>query len=652
MADHPHLKCSISSAQRHVLGAAVDVEVSITASEEDIALLPWGTPFDELENDAFEVIFDGRTLEYDGVRVKRGGLTPEDYIVVPAGETMRQTVDLTQAYPFEHSGRYQLRLRAHGQIVVGGTSGPTPESARDVLMESEAIDIELVGDGPPRETTGRLARQADHGTAFELLGGADVLSLPWQPRAPTIEGGTTAQRAAVMAAHNGAFSLAHSALDLMVEPAPVTYWFGSIPPLYETVKRTLTEIVGLLGNITVTYVVGGPLCKTNIFAYTYYGVPKIWLCAMFFSAGYSGLDSQIGVVIHESSHVISGTNDTCYGPQEAAKLAASEPELAVRNADNYEYYSENLWTVIWQPAIGSMLQNAVMPSVALNNQGEIILLCRLASENVLCCWQGRLSENQGITVVATANYDKGDQVAVAMNGDVVVDLHIGQGGDGHFYLVGDSSSGAVKWPSGGGTKYDKGGQISAAMDTTRVFDFHESGKQSHYYWVGVLTGSPANAIKWSSEGPVKYDTGAQIAVATDQRGNLIEVHRGPENSQDHFVSVGTLLPDGVSIKWGVLGQRYDKGDGPVTVTSDQRGHFVEVHRTRDDGWFHAGFWTGTSVQVRPSLQFATGLYQGAPPSVAIDGAGNVVLALELAGKQITCQRGLLNLPTIQIEDMV
>lgn len=50
-----------------------------------------------------------------------------------------------------------------------------------------------------------------------------------------------------------------------------------------------------------------------------------------------------GTLIHESSHFDAngGTQDFVYGQTDAKSLAQSDPDDAVFNADNHEYFAEN-----------------------------------------------------------------------------------------------------------------------------------------------------------------------------------------------------------------------------------------------------------------------------------------------------------------------
>ena len=84
-------------------------------------------------------------------------------------------------------------------------------------------------------------------------------------------------------------------------------------------------------------------CVKQQYAHAFPGFKcKIHLCALFWSAPWSGLDSKPGVIVHELSHEVLRGGDFRYSVAKAEKLAVNFPWLAVRNADNYEYFAESL----------------------------------------------------------------------------------------------------------------------------------------------------------------------------------------------------------------------------------------------------------------------------------------------------------------------
>ena len=69
---------------------------------------------------------------------------------------------------------------------------------------------------------------------------------------------------------------------------------------------------------------------------------KIHFQPTFWKAPYSGLNSKPGTIVHELSHEVLRGGDIAYGIDNAKRLAAVLPWIAVRNADNYEYFAESL----------------------------------------------------------------------------------------------------------------------------------------------------------------------------------------------------------------------------------------------------------------------------------------------------------------------
>lgn len=63
----------------------------------------------------------------------------------------------------------------------------------------------------------------------------------------------------------------------------------------------------------------------------------------FFSKSTTGPDSQMGIVIHELTHLVGvGLKPEVYGIQKSKTLAVNEPAKARNNSDSFEYYVEDL----------------------------------------------------------------------------------------------------------------------------------------------------------------------------------------------------------------------------------------------------------------------------------------------------------------------
>jgi peptidyl-Lys metalloendopeptidase len=53
-------------------------------------------------------------------------------------------------------------------------------------------------------------------------------------------------------------------------------------------------------------------------------------------------DNPLGVVVHELTHLFAATEDHVYGRTECKQLAISNHTEARENADNFEYYCEDV----------------------------------------------------------------------------------------------------------------------------------------------------------------------------------------------------------------------------------------------------------------------------------------------------------------------
>ena len=132
---------------------------------------------------------------------------------------------------------------------------------------------------------------------------------------------------------------AHSATNVS---ARYSTWFGAVNATrYTTGKNHFDAIQAAFATKPITVDCG---CKKTYYAYVYPTQPyKIYVCKAFWSAPVTGTDSRAGTLIHEMSHfnVVAGTDDHVYGQSGAKSLAISNPDNALDNADNHEYFSEN-----------------------------------------------------------------------------------------------------------------------------------------------------------------------------------------------------------------------------------------------------------------------------------------------------------------------
>lgn len=119
-------------------------------------------------------------------------------------------------------------------------------------------------------------------------------------------------------------------------------WFGTAPvkPVEERLRRILAALEA--GRPYDTACEQPRSCQGSVAAYAQPRTGAMGFCARFFRMPDTGLDSRFGTVVHEVSHLVADTEDIAYGPRRAEALARENPGLALRNADNYQYFVESL----------------------------------------------------------------------------------------------------------------------------------------------------------------------------------------------------------------------------------------------------------------------------------------------------------------------
>lgn len=83
------------------------------ASEQEM----WGKLFDLRDAET------GQPLEYQGIMVKRGPLTAEDYLVMAPGARRSNSIDLSRAYAFK-PGRHAYTISYAGHYLMDGKEMP------------------------------------------------------------------------------------------------------------------------------------------------------------------------------------------------------------------------------------------------------------------------------------------------------------------------------------------------------------------------------------------------------------------------------------------------------------------------------------------------------------------------------------------------
>ena len=294
-------------------------------SDQSVRILKWQTPFFGVNGKLFAITVGGEEVAYTGRMIKRGEPTARDYLTLRPGEARSVDLDLSAFYNFSKSGQYEVR---YDEFLFDNGGRAKRVNTTPTVMWVDGSDQ-------------FLAQRAEDDPYFGL--GVKALGVT-----PTFTKCTTTQKSQLVTALNSADSYAgnaksyfgaHSATNIS---ARYSTWFGAVTSSrYTTGKNHFDAIQAAFATKPITVDCG---CKKTYYAYVYPTQPyKIYVCKAFWSAGNTGTDSRAGTLIHEMSHfnAVAGTDDHVYGQSGAKSLALSNPDNALDNADNHEYFSEN-----------------------------------------------------------------------------------------------------------------------------------------------------------------------------------------------------------------------------------------------------------------------------------------------------------------------
>ena len=346
------LKGTLTTSKSFDAAAPVKLRFELTnTGSTDVFVLKWFTPLEGLNSDCLSIKRNGKTkIPYDGPLIKRGTPGPEDYVFIRAGQTIVADVNVSESYAVSRPAEYHVALNIRGLEHLPAT-GKGQRTTKAVLAKKSPTKQQLVGGLATFKVTkstgksltrGQAARQASKTLAKSqkktaLVGAARATAAPLPPN---ILGGTTAQQTQVQKAHVDGFNLCQKALKRLVDNARYREWFGShTARRFSKVKSAYTRILGRMKSVTFSYDLSSTGCRSGVFGYTYKNTTTIWFCGSFWDATARGTDSKAGTIVHEHSHCDARTDDIAYGQDGARTLAAGSPDLAVKNADNYEYYA-------------------------------------------------------------------------------------------------------------------------------------------------------------------------------------------------------------------------------------------------------------------------------------------------------------------------
>ena len=285
-------------------------------TDAPIAVLTWGTPFDKIGSNMFELSYEGERVPYIGRVAKRGQPIESDYITIESGASLTTTVDLSELYATRHTGEYGIRYIAHVTTKEQGAGLIRSNGIREVLS------AELSYPERHRPRSGGLSFSSCSAAEQETLRRSMGLA-----RSYTDSALSNLQRTPVA--------------DRSASPRYTTWFGGYTAQRYQVVEDNFEAIDDALSNESVHFDCS---CYDSLFAYVYPHDPyDIYVCGSFWSTTDIGTNSRAGTIIHEVSHfaIVADTDDHAYGHGDVQHLAYYHPNAAIANADSYEYFAEN-----------------------------------------------------------------------------------------------------------------------------------------------------------------------------------------------------------------------------------------------------------------------------------------------------------------------
>lgn len=321
------------------LGASDDVFVRFTlhnSSSKDLYVLSWQTPLRGIQENIFDIRRDGQKVDYIGRLYKWATPNADDFIRIPAGKSISARVELSGAYDISRSGQYSIQYRVPVREALQA-AGTQVAEARLGNLESNALSLSIERDAQLAIQAPVEVEAADPNLIFDGY------------RTPSYVSCSTTRQSSLLTALSNAQSISLKARDYLNNlpstsrstDAAYRTWFGAYTSTrYSTVQSHYSNIYSSFANQTYTFYCD---CTSSAYAYVYANQPyKVHLCNAFWNAPSLGIDSKAGTLVHESSHftVNGGTQDYAYGTSAAQSLAISNPDRAVMNADNHEYFAE------------------------------------------------------------------------------------------------------------------------------------------------------------------------------------------------------------------------------------------------------------------------------------------------------------------------
>ncbi|CAE6414182.1 unnamed protein product [Rhizoctonia solani] len=285
-------------------------------------LSDWQTNSFRIKGSLGTPLFTGIRIKYSPELALKSG-DESNFMVLASGESFALTHSLAGVYNFTRTGAGEYNFSASNIFQYVDENGQLAAVTAEVVTNKLRLGGSLVALRHKQNLSRRRIARRDIG----------------------YNGCSEIQRPQISTAANFANEYVTNATaylgGISTGTTRYTQWFGAFESTrLSTVKSHFSNIG--TDPTSSTYDCG--CTQSAIYAYVYQDTRGyVYLCDAFWSAADVGTDSRAGTIVHEQSHFVvnGGTDDHVYGSVSAHLLAQSNPDQAIDNADNYEYFVEN-----------------------------------------------------------------------------------------------------------------------------------------------------------------------------------------------------------------------------------------------------------------------------------------------------------------------
>ncbi|HVI02801.1 MAG TPA: M35 family metallo-endopeptidase [Enhygromyxa sp.] len=327
------LACSVSVIPKQTPDSPSQLRVSVVnLGDSPAQFVARNLPFASPEREYFTVDRGDQPVDFWGLRVKLEAPTEADLVELDAGDALATVYTLSDYYHLDQPGTYDIALLRPSVHVFGA------EGIRKVELACNAVELELAKAEPPPEP---LIEPDSPGQ--KSAEGASFKDCDAHQQAEILRAEAVAKWMLPIALGTHTFGRSQVAADSKYYDE----WFGAhTTDRAQKVDEKLDKIVEGLDE-GIEYKCHSKTerkCEKGTIAWV---IPvlsdKVHLCERFFEKDDVGWDTKWGILVHEFSHLFALTHDYEYGRPDSLALADNQPNKAVKNADNYEYFVEDIY---------------------------------------------------------------------------------------------------------------------------------------------------------------------------------------------------------------------------------------------------------------------------------------------------------------------